>query len=82
MTNKQEPRLICDIAVDIRKNWKQVNYAAVPYLQAMNQLGSINDSYGWDSGRSVVLYFLSNARTWKGPKAREIKSELNRMLKG
>ena len=80
--NKQEPRLICDIAVDIRKDWKQVNYAAAPYLQAMNRLGSINDNYGADSGRSVVLYFLSNAQTWKGPKAREIKLELNRMLKG
>jgi hypothetical protein len=30
----------------------------------------------------VVRYFLSNATSWKGDKAREIKAELKAMLKG
>ena len=75
-------RPIYKIAVDIRKDWNNVWFGAKPYLNAMFSLDSIDDDYLFDSGRSVVLYFLSNARTWKGPKAREIKLELNRMLKG
>ena len=75
-------RPIYEIAADIRKDWNNVWFGAKPYLNAMFSLDSIDDNYLFDSGRSVVLYFLSNARTWKGPKAREIKLELNRMLKG
>lgn len=74
-------RLLKDIAHDIRKDWKNVNYAAVPYLDAMDSLFSINDMYGCDDARSIVLYFLSNATSWHGPKAREIKAELKAMLK-
>ena len=48
----------------------------------MRQLDSIQDNYGLDSGRSVVLYFLSNAATWRGDKAREIKKELKAILAG
>jgi hypothetical protein len=47
----------------------------------MQGLSSINDTYYYDSGRTIVLYFLSNASTWKGDKAKEIKSELKAMLK-
>lgn len=56
-------------------------YAAEPYLQAMCQLDSINDRYFCDSGKSVVLYFLCNARAWKGDVARLVKAELNRRVK-
>jgi hypothetical protein len=35
----------------------------------------------FDTARSVVLYFLSNATTWRGPKAKEIKKELKAMMK-
>ena len=37
---------------------------------------SINDNYGVDSGKSIVLYFLSNASTWRGETAKRIKKEL------
>ena len=79
---KNEPRLICDIADEIISCWYPVNYAAQPYLRAMRYLGYLSDNYGADSGRSIVLYFLSNASTWRGPEARRIKLELNNMLKG
>lgn len=69
------------IAADIRKNWPKVHYAAKPYLDAMSQMDKITDNYYYDSGRSVVLYFLSNARGWRGPEAKRIKAELKKMLK-
>ena len=75
-------RSLSAIARDIRADWQPVNYAAKPYLDAMATLDSINDKYMFDSGRSVVLYFLANASSWRGDKARAIKSELKSMTKG
>jgi len=74
-------RPIWQIANEIHTDWKSVNYAAKPYLEAMECLVDINDNYGCDSGKLVVAYFLGNATQWKGEKAREIKRELNIMLK-
>ena len=68
------------IAADIKADWQKVNYAAVPYLEAMQQLNSIDDNFILDSARSIVRYFLSNATTWRGEKAREIKTELKAMV--
>jgi hypothetical protein len=75
-------RPISTIARDIRRDWIKPNYAAVPYLEAMQSLNLITDKYYYDSGDMVVRYFLSNATSWKGDKAREIKAELKAMLKG
>ena len=69
------------IAKEIRLNWAKVNYAAEPYLSAMSSMTSINQNYYYDSGHTIVLYFLANASAWKGDKAKEIKSELKAMLK-
>ena len=74
-------RTLSEIAREIRKNWSKVYFGAVPYLEAMGTLDTINDSYGFDSGKSIVAYFLANAGTWKGDVARRIKKELNKMLK-
>lgn len=70
------------IAKEIRANWPKVNYAAVPYLNAMADLSKITDNYFDDSGQSVVAYFLANANSWRGEQAKAIKAELNTMLKG
>jgi hypothetical protein len=76
-------RPISAVARDIRNSWgPKVNYAAKPYLEAMFSLNSIEDDYYADSGRSVVLYFLANANSWRGEKAREIKAELKSILNG
>lgn len=72
-------RPIFVIASEIRSDWKKPNYAAVPYLQAMATLGSIRENYYDDSAKSVVLYFLANAGTWRGEVARRIKKELKDM---
>jgi len=78
---KLSPRPIHVIARDIRNNWPKPYFGAVPYLDAMRSLDQITDKYGEDSGESIVLYFLSNAATWRGPKARELKAELKAILK-
>jgi len=54
---------------------------AYPYLEAMLTLDSIEDNYIADSGRSIVIYAIGNLNTWRGEKAREIKKELNQMIK-
>jgi len=74
-------RSLSQIASEIRKDWKNVYFGAVPYLNAMASLDSIRDNYGCDDGKSIVAYFLSNATSWRGPAAREVKKELNALLK-
>lgn len=74
-------RPLYEIAEDIRRNWGNVYFGAVPYLEAMFALDSMDDMYGMDDARSIVAYFLSNATTWRGEDARRIKAELNSMLK-
>ena len=73
-------RPIHEIAAEVRKTWPKVNFAAEPYLAAMECIGSIEEDYGADSARSVVLYFLSNATGWRGEAARRIKAELNSLV--
>jgi hypothetical protein len=74
-------RPIYVIAREIGRDWKAMNYAARPYYEAMQSLDTIADSYGMDSAKSIIRYFLANASTWKGEIARQIKSELNSMIK-
>jgi hypothetical protein len=81
LLTKTAARPLSEIANDIRLDWgSKVNYAAKPYLEAMFDLRSINDRYGYDSADSIVRYFLSNASSWRGPVAKAIKAELKRML--
>ena len=49
------------IAAEIITNWRKPYFGAVPYLQAMSTLDDINQPYGYDSGESIVRYFLCNA---------------------
>lgn len=72
---------IYEIAGIIQRDWSKVNYGALPYLQAMHSLETINDTYGLDSGKSIVIYFLSNATTYRGETAKAVKAELKRRLK-
>lgn len=74
-------RSLSAIAKDINSDWVNVNYAAKPYLVAMMQLDKVSDKFYEDSGKYIVLYFLSNAGTWRGPVAKTIKAELKAMIK-
>lgn len=71
---------ISTIAREISLNWKNVNYAAKPYLQAMRSLDSANDSYGYDSAKSVVSYFLANASGYRGDTAKAHKAALKAIV--
>jgi len=77
-----EVRSISDIAAEISREWKNVNYAARPYLEAMFTLTSFQDKYGYDSAAGIVLRFLNNAGSWRGETAKRIKAELKAMTKG
>jgi len=76
-----ENKSLAEIAAIIRTDWKKVNYAAKPYLDAMQSLQSVKSSYGYDSGKSIVLYFLSNASAWRGETAKAVKLELKNRCK-
>lgn len=69
------------IASDISTNWPKVNYAANPWLHAMGCLDEVTDQYHQDSGKTVVMYFLSNAGSWRGEHAKRIKAELKALIK-
>ena len=75
------PRTLSEIASEIRRDWKNVYFGAKPYLDAMSTLGTVNDMYGCDDAKSIVLYFLSNASGWRGETAKRIKAELKAMVK-
>jgi hypothetical protein len=76
---------LAELAGVIRRDWRKqgkgINYAAAPYLDAMGSLNDVGDNYGYDSGSSVVLYFLCNASTWRGDTAKAVKAELKRRTK-
>ena len=75
------------IARLIRKTWvnkagvSTVYFGAVPYLSAMGDLNNVDENYGMDTGKSIVLYFLSNASTYRGEQAKIVKAELKRRIK-
>ncbi len=74
------PRKLFEIAREIKSDWKSVHYAARPYLNAMGQIGEASENYYHEKGRDIVRYFLANAGTWRGEKAKAIKLELRGML--
>jgi len=75
-------RPISQIALEIFKDWKSPYFGAIPYIRAMRSLSNVNDSYGLDSARSVLSYFLANAGTWRGETAKRVKTEIKAMLRG
>lgn len=79
--SKITPRAIHSIARDISREWKNVYFGAVPYLNAMKSLSSVSEDYYEDSAESIIIYFLANAQTFRGEQARALKLELNNLLK-
>ena len=70
-------RKVYEIAQEIRKDWgSKVNFAAKPYLAAMLSISNKKDMYGADSADSIILYFLSNASSYRGETAKRLKAEL------
>lgn len=77
-----QARSISEIASEIRSDWSNVYFGAVPYLDAMDGLDAITDRYYEDTGKSIVAYFLSNASGWRGETAKRVKAELKAMMAG
>lgn len=76
------PRMsLSQIASLVYKDWKNVNFAAKPYLEAMSSLQNVSDMYFQDTGTSIVAYFLSNATSWRGDVAKAVKKELQRRIR-
>lgn len=71
---------ISTIAREISRDWKNVNYAAKPYLNAMRSLDSANESFGYDSAKSIVSYFLANASGYRGDTAKAHKAALKAIV--
>ena len=80
-------RPIWQIAEEVRADWRKkdgtsnVWFGAVPYLEAMAVLNTMDDNYGLDTAQYIVQYFLANAQTWRGEVARRVKKELKALVK-
>lgn len=74
-------RPLHNIADEIIKDWPNPYFGAIPYISAMRHLETMDDRYGEDSAKNVVVYLLSNAATWRGDTARRVKAELKAMVK-
>ena len=70
-----------EVAKIIRSDWKNVYFGAKPYLDAMSFLSSIDDNYGYDDAKTIVIYFLANASTWRGETAKAVKVHLKEIIK-
>lgn len=69
-------RFLWEIAEEIKSDWTKPYFGAVPYIDALSTLNWANDSYGCESARTQIIYFLSNASTWRGEVAQRVKKEL------
>jgi peptidoglycan hydrolase-like protein with peptidoglycan-binding domain len=72
---------ISQLAALADEDWVQVSPHARPYLDAMKSLTSTRQAYGADRGSDIVMYFLSNATSWRGDVARKVKAELKRRVR-
>ena len=79
MSNIKRP--VYKIAEDILNDWKAPYFGARPYLAAMLTINNEHEQYGQDTAKSIILYFLSNATTYRGSKAQELKKELKTLIK-
>ena len=78
-------RPIYEIATDIMADWSKIGKGispyAKPYLEAMLTLRTAQDNYIYDTGKSVLLYGLSNMSSYRGENARKLKAELKAHVK-
>lgn len=76
------PRAISEIAREIVRDWGvHTSFACRPYLNAMVALSHATDKFGCESAEDIVTYFLANAGSYRGEKARTLKAELKQVLK-
>jgi hypothetical protein len=76
-----KPGTLSYIADQIEADWVKPYFGAVPYINAMKELETIDDNFGSDTAREIVTRFLVNADRWRGDVAKKIKAELRQMIK-
>ncbi len=74
-------RPVYKIAEEILNDWQAPYFGARPYLAAMLTINNELENYGQDTAKSIILYFLSNASSYRGSKAKELKNELKTLIK-
>jgi len=72
---------VSEIAHAIAKDWTNVSPYAADYLNAMKEIRSVEDNYYADSAKSVIMYFLANAGSYRGDNARSYKALLKELIK-
>jgi hypothetical protein len=72
---------VSEIAHAIAKDWTNVSPYAADYLNAMKEIRSVEDNYHADSAKSVIMYFLANAGSYRGDNARSYKALLKELVK-
>jgi hypothetical protein len=75
----EQVRPLSEIAREISKDWTTMPVYAKAHFRAFQYANSIDEMYGCDSVKNEVLYFLSNASTWRGETAKRVKIELKKM---
>ena len=75
-------RTFQQVARDIKSAWLNVYFGAVPYLEALLQLDTADPGalYINETAKDIALYFLANARTFRGDTAKSLKAELKTMI--
>ena len=68
--------MLYEVAKDIQRDWNKISPYAAPYLNAMRECSVPNDKFMHDDASSIVLYFLSNASSYRGENAKKYKLEL------
>ena len=81
MNTVNERVTVSEIAYAIAKDWKNISPYAADYLNDMKEINDIEGNYIHDSAKSVVLYFLANASSYRGESARAYKDLLKKMVK-
>lgn len=78
LTTTKQNRNLSEIAREILNTWKNPSPHAMPYITAMLSIHSSdpNAGYFFETAETIVIYFLANATTFRGPDARRIKKEL------
>lgn len=71
---------ISEVANIIKQHFDVPVYAKV-YLSPMTQLINGTSLYGVESGKEIVLRFLVNAQTLRGPLARACKKRLKELIR-
>jgi len=72
-------RPISTIARDIAREWKAVNYAAVPYLRELRYFDTVTDTdrlTGFAAAPSIIRGFLGSSSSFRGDTAAALKNEL------